>query len=417
MILKPMIRNNICINAHPAGCAAETMRQIGFVQERGRSRKAAEKPVNVLVIGCSTGFGLASRIVAAFGYGANTFGVSYEKAPTDTRTGTPGWYNNKAFDEAVISAGIASRTFDGDAFSRTMKSEVEAAGGQGVSFDLVIYSLASPVRVDPDTGEMYRSVIKPLHRPYRGTSVDIMNGTLSQAEIEPATPREAEETVKVMGGEDWALWIDTLAAAGLLSQGATTVAYSYIGPKLSWPIYHDGTIGQAKAHLETTAGMLRSRHAATGLRPFISVNKALVTRASAVIPVIPLYVSTLFRVMKERGIHEDCIGQIHRLFGERLYSGTPVPLDGSGRIRIDDLEMGKAVQTEVQDRMNRVNQSNLDELADLEGFRSDFLRVHGFGVEGIDYTAECPALGVSIAGFASGCTTDGATRKVASGNL
>ncbi len=403
MILKPMVRNNICINAHPAGCASEVASQIRYARSR-RDPDTAQKhpsgPRTVLVIGCSTGYGLATRIVSAFGYGATTYGVSYEKAATESRVGTAGWYNNRAFDEAASIAGLDSFTFDGDAFSGGMKEEVvKRATEAGLQFDVVIYSLASPVRVDPETGIMYKSVIKPLYRPYRGKSVDMFTGAIAEAEIAEATEAEAFETVKVMGGEDWQLWIRALAEGGLLSSDAMTLAYSYIGPSLSWPIYHDGTIGKAKAHLEYSASVLNRDFGAHGLRAFVSVNKALVTRASAVIPIIPLYVSTLFKVMKERGIHEDCIAQADRLFRERLYTGSAMILDDAGRIRIDDLEMGTAVQAEVESRMLKVREENLFDLADIEGFRTDFLRIHGFAVDGIDYSADVPCSGVSISLF------------------
>jgi enoyl-[acyl-carrier protein] reductase / trans-2-enoyl-CoA reductase (NAD+) len=398
MILKPMVRNNICLNAHPQGCARETERQIAYIQAKAPAYKRLEGPHAVLVIGCSTGYGLASRISAAFGFGAATVGVSFERSPSETSTGTPGWYDNRTFDAAAETAGLRYRSLDGDAFSRDMKERViQAARELGVSFDLVVYSLASPVRTDPETGEQYRSVIKPIGGAYRGRNVDVFTGALSFAEVQPATPAEAAATVKVMGGEDWELWMDALRGAGVLAPKATTVAYSYIGPELSWPIYRDGTIGAAKTHLETSATRISALDP-DSLTAYVSINKALVTRASAVIPVIPLYVSTLFKVMKERGIHEDCIAQIDRLYRERLYRATNaktgVPVDGEGRIRIDELEMGASVQAEVSARLDRINPENLTELADLEGFRLDFLRIHGFEVEGVDYSAEiCPLPG------------------------
>jgi enoyl-[acyl-carrier protein] reductase/trans-2-enoyl-CoA reductase (NAD+) len=398
MVLKPMVRNNICLNAHPLGCAKETERQIAYIQAKATAYKRLEGPRAVLVIGCSTGYGLASRISAAFGFGAVTVGVSFERSPSETSTGTPGWYDNKTFDAAAETAGLRYKSLDGDAFSRDMKTRVvEAARELGVSFDLVIYSLASPVRTDPETGELYRSVIKPLGGAYRGRNVDVFTGALSFAEVQPATEAEAAATVKVMGGEDWELWIEALREEGVLAPKAMTVAYSYIGPELSWPIYRDGTIGAAKAHLEATAKRISSLEP-EALQAYVSINKALVTRASAVIPVIPLYVSTLFKVMKERGIHEDCIAQVDRLYRDRLYrapNGTSgIPLDGEGRIRIDELEMGASVQAEVEARLARISPENLMELADIEGFRLDFLRIHGFEVEGVDYSADiCPLPG------------------------
>jgi enoyl-[acyl-carrier protein] reductase / trans-2-enoyl-CoA reductase (NAD+) len=388
MILKPMVRNNICLNAHPEGCARETERQIAYVKSRADQYARLKGPKAVLVLGCSTGYGLASRIAAAFGFRAPTVGVSFERSPSDTKTGTPGWYDNRAFDAAAKAAGIASVSLDGDAFSKDMKARVvQAARDMGLKFDLVIYSLASPVRTDPETGELYKSVIKPIGGAYRGKNVDVFTGALSYAEVQPATEAEAAHTVKVMGGEDWELWLGALRDGGVLSSGAKTVAYSYIGPELSWPIYRDGTIGAAKSHLEASAKRIGAA-APDGLQAFVSINKALVTRASAVIPVIPLYVSILFKVMKERGIHEDCVAQMDRLFRERLYLNGKVPVDAEGRIRIDELEMGASVQAEVNARLARIAPENLGELADLPGFRSDFLRIHGFEVEGVDYEAD-----------------------------
>jgi enoyl-[acyl-carrier protein] reductase / trans-2-enoyl-CoA reductase (NAD+) len=399
LILKPMVRNNVCLNAHPVGCARETERQIRYVRERAAEYGRLAGPTAVLVIGCSTGYGLASRIAAAFGFGAATLGVSYERSPSETSTGTPGWYDNRAFDEAAAAASLASRSLDGDAFSKDMKSRViQAALELGLRFDLVVYSLASPLRTDPETGEQYRSVIKPIGGVYRGRTVDAFTGELSFAEVQGATETEVAQTIKVMGGEDWELWIAALREAGVLAPKATTVAYSYIGPELSWPIYRDGTIGAAKTHLEASAKRL-SASARDGLEAYVSINKALVTRASAVIPVIPLYVSTLFKVMKERGTHEDCVAQIDRLYRERLYRGGPgkgrsaVPVDAEGRIRLDELEMEAAVQAEVSSRISRISAGNIGELADVEGFRLDFLRVHGFEVEGVDYEADLSYLG------------------------
>ena len=390
MLLKPMVRNNICLNAHPLGCAKETERQIAYVRDRVGAYRKLSGPKAVLVLGCSTGYGLASRITAAFGFGAATVGVSFERPPSDASTATPGWYDNRAFDEAALGAGIPVASFDGDAFSKDMKARVvQAARELGIRFDLVVYSLASPVRKDPETGEQYRSVIKPIGGVYRGMNVDVFTKALSFAEVQPATEDEIEQTVKVMGGEDWELWIEALGGAGVLAPKAKTVAYSYIGPELSWAIYRDGTIGKAKNHLEASAKRIRAFGAAgSGIEAYVSINKALVTRASSVIPVIPLYVSVLFKVMKERGLHEDCSAQMDRLFRERLYLNGKVPVDAEGRIRIDELEMGASVQAEVSGRIARINSENLGELADVEGFRSDFLRIHGFEVEGVDYEAE-----------------------------
>ncbi len=385
-----MVRNNVCINAHPRGCAVETGRQIESIRSKRHAYDRLDGPKTVLVIGCSTGYGLASRIAAAFGFGAATLGISFERGPSEASTGTPGWYNNRSFDAEAAASGLRSSTFEGDAFSSPMKEQVIAAAREtGLRFDLVVYSLASPARTDPQTGAVYRSVIKPIGGVYRGKTVDPFTGVLSQAEVQPATEEEIAQTVKVMGGEDWALWIEALRGAGLLAPDALTVAYSYVGPELSWPIYRDGTIGRAKAHLEATS----KRLATPGEKAYVSINKALVTRASAVIPVIPLYVSILYKVMKERGIHEDCVDQIDRLFRDRLYSGSAPVLDAEGRIRIDELEMGTAVQAEVAARMARVDGTDLELLADVAGFRRDFLRAHGFEVEGVDYDAEVSPYG------------------------
>jgi len=396
MKVSPMVRNNIFLNAHPEGCSREVLLQIARTSKLKAKLDAmppsgAQRPKNVLVVGCSTGYGLASRIVAAFAYGAATVGFSYEKEPSAAKTASPGWYANKAFDAEAKKAGLSAKTFNVDAFSHEAKKlAIDAALASGAAYDLVIYSLASPVRVDPDTGVMYRSVIKPIGRAYAGKTADVFTGKISEAHVQPADETEIAETVKVMGGEDWALWLSALDAAGVLAENALTLAYSYLGPPLSWPIYRDGTIGRAKADLENTARRLTETHAARGLKAFVSINKAVVTRASAVIPIIPLYVSTLFRVMKDRKIHEDCLDQMLRLFSERLYlrGGETVPADAEGRIRLDDLEMGTSVQEEVSDRLARINEENVMKLADIEGFRLDFLRVHGFEVPGIDYEAE-----------------------------
>jgi len=404
MLIKPMVRGSICLNAHPLGCVRETERQIEYIARRRPTYEDLRGPKSVLVVGCSTGYGLATRIGATFGFRAATVGVSYEKEPTEGSTGTPGWYDNRAFDAAATAEGLPSITLNGDAFSSAMKERAIAAARElGVKFDLVVYSLASPVRTDPATGELYRSVIKPVGESYRGLTVDPFSRELSFAEIQGATEAEVAATVKVMGGEDWELWMNALRDGGVLAEGAIGVAYSYIGPSLSWPIYRDGTIGAAKADLERAAARMRGE----GLRTYVSVNKALVTRSSAVIPVIPLYISILFKVMKERGVHEDCVAQADRLLRERLYGGGPTPLDEEGRVRLDELEMNPSVQAEVESRMRRVDAGSLAELADVEGFRRDFLRVHGFEVEGVDYQAEVSTYGKLSSGLRSGARGSG----------
>ncbi|MDR2662445.1 MAG: trans-2-enoyl-CoA reductase family protein [Treponema sp.] len=412
MIIKPMIRNNICISSHPAGCAKTVRNQIAGVTKTlaggkdPQSARAAAPPGSprlVLVAGCSTGYGLASRIAAAFGYGAATVGISFEKPGSPKKPGTPGWYNNLAFDAEAARASLVSKTLDGDAFSAEMKAEAAralrdaaAAAGIPAKLDLFVYSLASPVRTDPATGITYRSVIKPIGESYSGTTLDMMSGNFITASAEGATKEEIAGTLKVMGGEDWELWIEALGREGLLSPETRTLAYTYIGPELSWAIYKNGTIGRAKQDLERAAAAINKK----GVHAWISVNKALVTRASAVIPIIPFYVSTLFKVMKEKGIHEGCIEQILRLYGERLYTAgaaqdpAQVPVDGEGRIRMDDWEMREDVQKEVLDRMARATPENINDLSDVAGFRHDFLEAHGFDVDGINYDADVDPSGL-----------------------
>jgi enoyl-[acyl-carrier protein] reductase/trans-2-enoyl-CoA reductase (NAD+) len=403
MIIKPMIRNSICINSHPAGCAAAVRNEIRYAEKNLADRKKLPgTPALVLVIGCSTGYGLASRIAAAFGYGAATVGVSLEKPASESKPGTPGYYNNLVFDRDAAKAGLVSRTLDGDAFSDSLKAEAakavrEAAAAAGIvpEIDLVIYSLASPVRTDPKTGTLYKSVIKPIGKTYSGKTLDMMTGAFSIASAEPASDGEIAAAVKVMGGEDWELWIEALAAEGVLSQKARTVAYTYIGPELTWPIYKNGTIGRAKEDLERACREINNKFGPSGsgkiAGAWVSVNKALVTRASAVIPVIPFYVSCLFKVLKEKGLHEGCIEQIVRLCRDRLYTPEAledprkVPVDSEGRIRIDDWEMGEDVQKETMARMDSITEANVHALTDIAGFKHDFLEAHGFDVEGINY--------------------------------
>ncbi len=400
MVVKPMIRSNMCINAHPIGCAKETARQIAYIKakksERGIKTPAegGKGPVTVLVLGCSTGYGLASRISAAFEYGADTIGVSFEKEATDRKYGTPGWYNNKEFDREALAAGLKAVTFNADAYSdETRKTVIEQVKAWGRKFDLVVYSLASPVRTDPDTQVLYKSVIKPIGKEYSGAALDMMTGKINQASTTPAEGDEIANTVKVMGGEDWQRWIKQLKDAGVLADGCRTVAYSYIGPSLSHAIYRDGTIGEAKKDLEKRAKDIDASLKEIGGGAFVSVNKGLVTRSSAVIPIISLYLGVLFKVMKARGTHEGCIEQMERLFAERLYTGADnaagtVPVDSENRIRIDDWELDPAVQAEVDRIMPSVTEENVSETTDLEGLRHDFLSINGFDIEGVDYEAD-----------------------------
>jgi enoyl-[acyl-carrier protein] reductase/trans-2-enoyl-CoA reductase (NAD+) len=413
MIIKPIVRNNICLNAHPAGCAVLVRRQIEYVK-KNLSPVEGRTPKLVLVIGCSNGYGLASRIAAAFGYGAVTVGVSREKEASQTHTATPGFYNNAAFENEAKKAGLVSISLNGDAFSDENKAVTADAVRQAYAFaaaktgaktvspakiDLIIYSLASPVRTDPKTGVMYRSAIKPIGAPFSGKTLNMMDGTFSTTEAEPANDEEIFNTVKVMGGEDWELWMDALDMEGLLAPNTRTIAYTYLGPELSWSIYKNGTIGKAKEDLERACREINKKFAAHGKisGAWVSVNKALVTRSSSVIPIIPFYISCLFKVMKEMGLHEGCIEQIVRLYRDRLYTADgSVPVDSEGRIRIDDWEMREDVQNAVKERMKIVTPENVFTQTDVAGFKHDFLEAHGFDVEGIDYNAnveiQCPVI-------------------------
>ena len=401
-VIKPMIRSNICINAHPIGCAQDTRNQIAYVlkQKAEKGIKSAKEggyaPKSVLVLGCSTGYGLASRIAAAFEFGADTIGVSFEKEATETKAGTPGWYNNLTFDTEAKKAGLKSVTFNMDAFSdECRKAVIDEAKKLGMKFDLVVYSLASPVRTDPDTKVLYRSVIKPIGKPYGGASLDMMTGKITVTEVQPAEGDDIPNTVKVMGGEDWERWINQLSAAGVLAESVRTVAYSYIGPKYSHPIYRDGTIGEAKKDLEARAGNINKALSAIGGNAYVSVNKGLITRSSAVIPVIAQYLGCLFKVMKEKGTHEGCIEQMERLFTQRLFTeDKKVPVDSENRIRIDDWELAADVQAKIDEYMAKITPENVTEYIDLDGIRHDFLMINGFDVPGVDYEKEVEKMNV-----------------------
>jgi enoyl-[acyl-carrier protein] reductase/trans-2-enoyl-CoA reductase (NAD+) len=385
MIVAPKIRGFICTTAHPTGCAKHVADQIALVKGRG---PIANGPKKVLVVGCSTGYGLASRIAAAFGSGAATIGVFFEKPAEADRCGTAGWYNSAAFETKAKAAGLYARSFNGDAFSDAMKAEVIAAIKADLGqVDCVIYSLASPRRTHPKTGEVFKSCLKPIGGTYTNKSLNTGTGVVNEVTIEPANDDEIAQTVAVMGGEDWGMWIDALQSAGVLAQGVQTVAYSYIGPEVTWPIYKNGTIGRAKEDLERAQRALDGKLASLGGKAWVSVNKALVTQASSAIPVVPLYISLLYKVMKAEGTHEDCIEQMDRLFRDRLYNGNPQP-DEAGRIRVDDWEMKPAVQKLVSERWAEVNTENFAQLGDFEGYQSSFLRLFGFGLEGVDYNAD-----------------------------
>jgi enoyl-[acyl-carrier protein] reductase/trans-2-enoyl-CoA reductase (NAD+) len=384
MIVLPKIRGFICTTAHPEGCAANVRSQIDYVKSRG---PLADGPKKVLVIGASTGYGLASRIVPAFGAGAATVGVFFEKPGVENKTGSAGWYNSVAFEEAAAAAGLYARSFNGDAFSKELKEQVVAAIQADLGqVDCIVYSLASPRRTDPETGEVYKSVLKPIGQSYTQKNLNTDTGEVNTVSIEPASEEEIAHTVKVMGGEDWELWLDALASAGALAEGFTTIAYSYIGPDLTYPIYTNGTIGRAKEHLEESAARINSRFG-TG-SAYVSVNKALVTQASSAIPVVPLYISLLYKVMKEKGLHEGCIEQIQRLFADHLTAASGPALDEKGRIRIDDWEMREDVQKAVETAWETATTANLSEVSDFSGYKKEFLRLFGFGIEGVDYEAD-----------------------------
>ncbi|RTZ03746.1 trans-2-enoyl-CoA reductase family protein [Flavobacterium bomense] len=385
MIIEPRMRGFICTTSHPKGCEQNVKNQIEYIQSKGAINGAK----NVLVIGASTGFGLASRITSAFGSNAATIGVFFEKAPSEGKTASPGWYNSAAFENEAHKAGLYAKSINGDAFSNEVKQQtldlIKADLGQ---VDLIIYSLASPVRMHPVTGILHRSVLKPIGGTFTNKTVDFHSGKVSEISIEPCTGDDIENTVAVMGGEDWEMWIDALKAQNLLAPGATTVAYSYIGPSLTEAVYRKGTIGRAKDHLESIAFAITDSLAAIDGKAFVSVNKALVTQASSAIPVIPLYISLLYRIMKEEGIHEGCIEQIQRLYQERLFTGNEVPVDEKGRIRIDDLEMRPDVQEKVAKLWMEAVTENLSEIGDLVGYRKDFYNLFGFDVDGVDYKAD-----------------------------
>ncbi len=393
MIVKPRIRGFICTTAHPTGCAANVQSQIDYVRAQGEISSGELK--NVLVLGCSGGYGLACRVVSAFGCGANTLGISFEKQPAENKTATAGWYNNVAFEDAAAAAGLYARTLDGDAFSDEMRERaIDTIKADLGKIDLVVYSLASPVRKHPKTGELHRSAIKPLGEALDIKSVHVDKGEVVQVNLEPATPDETANTVAVMGGEDWEFWMDALKEADLLAPGCQTVAFTYIGTELTWPIYWDGTLGQAKLDLDRASRAISAKLADVDGAAHVAVLKAIVSQASSAIPVVPLYVALLFKVMKEQGIHEDIISHIHRMFATQLKAGVDMRLDDDGRIRMDDVELSDPVQEEVQRRWPLVTTENLDELGDLEGYREDFLKIFGFGFDGVDYDADVdPTLG------------------------
>lgn len=381
MIIEPRTRGFICLTSHPTGCEQNVLNQIDYI----KSKPTNNGPKKVLVIGASTGFGLASRITSAYGSKASTIGVFFEKPPTEGRPASPGWYNSAAFETQARKDGLYAKSINGDAFSNEIKAQtlklIKDDLGQ---IDLLIYSLASPVRTHPDTGERFKSVLKPIGGTFTNNTVDFHTGEVKEISIEPSSGDDIENTVAVMGGEDWQMWIDVLKDADVLSKDFKTVAYSYIGPSLTEAVYRKGTIGRAKDHLEATAFKITDSLKDINGKGYVSVNKALVTQASSAIPVIPLYISLLYKVMKEEGVHEGCIEQIERLFSERLYADS-MPLDEAGRIRIDDWEMRDDIQAKVLELWKKATTETLPKIGDLEGYKKDFFNLFGFEVEGVNY--------------------------------
>lgn len=384
MIIKPKVRGFVCVTTHPTGCAVNVRNQIDYVRSRP---KIATGPKRALILGASTGYGLGSRINAAFGAGAGTVGVFFERAPADKRPATAGWYNSVAFEREAHAAGLFARSLNADAFSDDARARAIDLVKEMGPVDLIVNSLAAPKRTHPKTGDTFKSVLKPIGETYHGRTLDTDRGLVTDVTIEPATDDEIRETVAVMGGEDWEMWIDALASAGLIAPGCRSIAYTYIGPKLTWPIYRDGTIGRAKEDLERAGREIDRRLKETGGSACVAVMKAVVTQASSAIPVVPLYISLLFRIMKEKGTHEGCIEQTQRLF-ERLYAVAPPAVDDKKRIRLDDWEMQDDVQAEVDRLWPTITTENLNDLTDFKGYQEEFLKLFGFGLPAIDYDAE-----------------------------
>lgn len=384
MIIEPKVREFICTTAHPDGCRENVKRQIEYTKKLGTTAG----PKKVLIIGSSTGYGLASRITATYGCNASTIGIMFEKPATlPRRTATPGWYNTKAFEEIAQADGYYAKTINGDAFSEKVKLEtIDLIKKDLGKIDMIIYSLAAPRRTTAD-GMVYSSTLKTVEQDFTNKSLNLKDNSISEATIHPASEEEITATVKVMGGEDWLDWIKALSDAGVLEQNAQTIAYSYIGPKLTYPVYYNGTIGIAKKHLYDTSLQINGQFADKGIKAYISVNKALVTQASSAIPIVPLYMAILYKVMKDRNLHEGCIEQINRLFREKLMDGSPV-VDNEGRIRLDDYEMDEAVQSQVMEYWDQVNSDNINQFADMTGYWDDFYHMFGFRFDEIDYSKD-----------------------------
>lgn len=386
MIIKPKIRGFICTTAHPAGCEAHVLEQIAYVKRQGLIDKGPKK---VLIIGSSTGYGLASRITTAFGSGADTLGVFFEKEPEEARTATAGWYNSQAFEKAAHAQGLYAKSINGDAFSDEIKVKtIEMLQQEMGTVDLVVYSLASPRRTHPKTGYVAKSVLKPIDQAFSSKTLDTDKAEVKMIHLEPATPEEIADTVSVMGGEDWEMWIEALEKANLLANGCQTISYTYLGAAQTWPIYGKAAIGKAKEDLDRAAKALNSRLQSLHGQAHVAVMKAIVTQASSAIPIMPLYISLLYKVMKEKGVHEGCIEQIVRLFSQQLYGAQRLALDELGRFRLDDLELRADIQAEVEKRWSLVETHNLQELSDFQGYQADFLKLFGFGLATVNYEKE-----------------------------
>ena len=384
MVIQPKTRGFICTTAHPEGCRANVRRQVEYVKSQPKTQGVKR----VLVLGASAGYGLASRISAAFSCGAATLGVIFDKPASGSRTASAGWYNTAAFEELAQEEGLYAKTINGDAFSKEVKEQViQTIKSDLKTVDLVVYSLAAPRRTAPD-GTTYSSVLKTTGEEYTNKTIDLKTKTVSEVTIPQASEQEIADTVKVMGGEDWLDWMEALHSAGVLAEGAETVAYSYIGPELTHPMYLNGSIGMAKRHLAKTAQEITRQF--DGIKAYLSVNTALVTQSSAAIPIVPLYISILYKVMKEMGLHEGCIEQMYRLFHERLFA-DPVPMDEEGRIRLDDWEMRPEVQEKVSEIWKELSTENVEQLADIDGYWADFYEMFGFGLPGVDYEADVSA--------------------------
>ncbi|WP_299018230.1 enoyl-ACP reductase FabV [uncultured Photobacterium sp.] len=388
MIIKPKIRGFICTTTHPVGCEENVKEQIVYTKAQG---PIANAPKRVLVIGSSSGYGLSSRIAAAFGGGAATIGVFFEKPGTEKKPGTAGWYNSAAFDKFAKEEGLYSKSLNGDAFSHEAKQKVVDLIKEDLGqIDMVVYSLASPVRKMPETGEVVRSTLKPMGETYTATAVDTNKDVLIEASIEPANEQEVKDTVTVMGGQDWELWVNALSDAGVLADGCKTVAYSYIGTEITWPIYWHGALGQAKMDLDRAAKELDSKLAANGGSANVAVLKSVVTQASSAIPVMPLYIAMVFKKMREEGVHEGCMEQIHRMFTQRLYKadGSAAEVDEENRLRLDDWELRADIQKHCRELWPSVTNENLFEVADYQQYKDEFLKLFGFGIDSVDYDAD-----------------------------